>query len=242
MILELDVGNSAVKWRLLNSGEVVDRGVGRDLADCGVFAMGQLRALNVQRCRLVSVRSEVETFQLVRALQDAFGVVVAVARSSHTLDGVVNGYECFSRLGADRWLAVVAAFKRYKTACIVIDLGTAITIDWVNSVGRHEGGYIVPGLSLMVRSLEQGTQRIESIGQGLEWESGVGRSTASCVLNGSIAMIRSFVESQVLMARDCYGDNCVAVVSGGSGAILGGIAGLVFEPELVFDGLAIACP
>ena len=244
MILELDVGNSAIKWRLLRFDEVLLRGSGPSLDSSGLLDSSLLN-LGIERCRLVSVRNELQTLGIAQELRTRFCVDVAIARPVVSISGVENGYEDFSMLGADRWLAILGAFNRYKTPCVVIDLGTAITVDWVGATGKHEGGYIVPGLSLMLASLEQGTQRVgelpREIGEHFNF-SVLGRDTAGCVFSGLIVMIRAFIEGQARAAREAYGDGCAVVIAGGGYSILKGISGLSFEPELVFSGLAIACP
>lgn len=74
--------------------------------------------------------------------------------------GVRNGYADYQRLGMDRWLAIIGAYQLARGACLVLDLGTAITADYVNAAGEHLGGYICPGLPLMRGLLRTHTQRI----------------------------------------------------------------------------------
>ena len=61
-----------------------------------------------------------------------FPVSALVASSGKQLAGVRNGYLDYQRLGLDRWLALVAAHHLAKKACLVIDLGTAVTSDPVS--------------------------------------------------------------------------------------------------------------
>lgn len=108
MILELDCGNSFIKWRVLDShmARVSAEGiVGSDLAL--IESLVAIPELSLTRCRLVSVRASQETGQLVEALQGAFGVVVSCAAPAREMAGVRNGYEEYERLGLDRWLAML---------------------------------------------------------------------------------------------------------------------------------------
>ena len=66
---------------------------------------------------------------------------------------VKNGYREPSSLGVDRWMVVLAAYHRCSGTALVIDLGTAITLDYIRSDGQHLGGYIVPGTHLSQRAL-----------------------------------------------------------------------------------------
>lgn len=145
MILELDCGNSLIKWRVI---EGASRSVAGGLAESDDALVEQLtsqQALPVRACRLVSVRSEQETSQLVARLEQLFPVSALVASSGKQLAGVRNGYLDYQRLGLDRWLALVAAHHLAKKACLVIDLGTAVTSDLVAADGVHLGGLHMPG-------------------------------------------------------------------------------------------------
>lgn len=160
MILELDCGNSLIKWRVI---EGAARSVAGGLAESDDALVEQLtsqQALPVRACRLVSVRSEQETSQLVARLEQLFPVSALVASSGKQLAGVRNGYLDYQRLGLDRWLALVAAHHLAKKACLVIDLGTAVTSDLVAADGVHLGGYICPGMTLMRSQLRTHTRRI----------------------------------------------------------------------------------
>src|SRR5262245_34925081 len=64
------------------------------------------------------------------------------------------------KTGADRIANGVAAWRRCRTACVVVDLGTAITVDIVNRKGEFIGGAIAPGLATMARALHNGTSRL----------------------------------------------------------------------------------
>jgi len=74
-----------------------------------------------------------------------------------------NGYENPSQLGSDRWCALVAAVSEFpKNSLLVINCGTALTIDVVNTRGKHLGGWIVPGLYTQQISLFEQTAQLRS--------------------------------------------------------------------------------
>ena len=246
MILELDCGNSLIKWRLLDAkGAVASSGLAestQQLLEMVVVQEGRLRA-----CRLVSVRSDEETAALVGLLRREFGVDVVCAQSAAFLAGVRNGYQDFARLGLDRWLAAVGAYQLSGgRACLVLDLGTAITSDFVTKDGEHLGGYICPGMPLMRRELSTHTRRIrydDAVAQqallGLE----PGRNTAEAVERGCALMLQGFALTQLDVARNCFGESFQVYLTGGDAALVGGClpqAHLV--ADLVFRGLAEACP
>jgi len=246
MILELDCGNSLVKWRVVESVSLgaVARGVAASIEDL-LAQLSGLPGVQILRSRLVSVRSDHETKQLVAALAAALGVDIQLATPARRLGGVANGYTDYQRLGMDRWLAMVGAFQLQARAALVIDLGTAVTVDLLDAQGVHLGGYICPGISLLRRQLHEHTQRIRydaTAAQVQSFDSGPGRSTAEAVERGCRLMLRSFVEAQIESARTYLGDDFAVYATGGDAALVADIPRIRCVPDLVFQGLAVACP
>jgi type III pantothenate kinase len=247
MILELDCGNSFIKWRIISrSGHDVLVGgvVGSD--DELLTHLASLSSLALTGCRLVSVRSEDETVRLTTALGARFALACQVAQPAQTQAGVTNGYDDFQRLGLDRWVAVLGAFKLAGRACVVIDLGTAITSDFISGEGSHLGGFICPGLSLMRNQLRTHTRRIRYDDYSAEQAKAAllpGRSTVEAVERGCILMLRGFVATQLEQANAYWGDDYTVFLTGGDAALVdGAFPQARVVPDLVFQGLAIACP
>ena len=246
MILELDCGNSFVKWRVIGEAHCppVAEGVATHVDDLAQ-ELSDRNVGKISRCRLVSVRSDDETAAIVSALSALLKVEVAKACSTHGVGGVVNGYRDPQRLGLDRWLAVVAAYNLCKGACLVIDLGTAITVDLVARDGKHLGGYIAPGIALLRGQLLAHTRRVryDSAETALALgDLSPGRSTAEAVERGCLLMARSYVSSQISLAHNPLGDEFAIYVTGGDAALVADFPSVNCVPDLVFRGLAIACP
>jgi type III pantothenate kinase len=106
-----------------------------------------LDALPGTRAFLCSVLDPARQAQLDSCLAARFGAAVTRFRSEAQALGVVNGYREPGRLGADRWMALLAAAAMVETDCIVIDAGSAITVDLLRADGRHLGGAILPGFN-----------------------------------------------------------------------------------------------
>lgn len=242
MILELDCGNSRIKWRALEGTMVRARGVSDSPGDllAGVQAAGIVPLV----CRMVSVRSEAETAELHDAVAGEWGIQVQVAQPAHALAGVSNGYEDYLRLGLDRWLALVGAAGMARRGCLVLDLGTAVTADYVCAEGRHLGGFIAPGVRMMCGELRLHTRRIQFSGdESDESFRRPGTNTGDAVRRGSILMLRGFVEGQLQLAREWLGEDFAVFVTGGDAALVMDLVPWAeFVPDLVFIGLAHACP
>lgn len=247
MILELDCGNSFIKWRVINPaahGRVQAFGVSAEV-DQLLGELISLSSIRISKCRLVSVRSDNETGLLVGAIARSLGIEVMCAASSRMLGGVTNGYKDFQRLGLDRWLAIVGAYQLCRRACVVIDLGTAVTIDLVGEGGEHLGGYITPGMSLLTEQLRTHTKRILYDAQEARAalsDTTPGRSTSEAVERGCLKMLCGYIESQIAGAAHYLGEQPEVFVTGGDASLFNGGRQVRFVPDLVFKGLAIACP
>ncbi|AYF88765.1 pantothenate kinase [Pseudomonas sp. JS3066] len=247
MILELDCGNSFIKWRVIDSAQAAT--IGGGVVGSDEELISALRALNelvLRNCRLVSVRSDEETRALTDRLQDVFGVVSVCVEPAAEMSGVRNGYSEFQRLGLDRWLAVLGAYHIARKACLVLDLGTAVTSDLVAENGEHLGGFICPGMPLMRNQLRTHTRRIRYDDQAAEralLDMAPGRSTVEAVERGCLLMLRGFVQAQIELAAQHLGDDFEVFLTGGDALLVKSVLPRArVLPDLVFAGLAIACP
>ncbi|KQV14503.1 MULTISPECIES: pantothenate kinase [unclassified Pseudomonas] len=247
MILELDCGNSFIKWRVLDAD--VRRVIGEGVVDSDLALLESLKALKglaLKFCRLVSVRTAEETSALISLLTEAFGVSVVCAAPSREMSGVRNGYEEFERLGLDRWLAMLGGFQLASGACLVLDFGTAVTADFISRDGEHLGGFICPGMPLMRNQLRTHTRRIRygDLAAERALESLVpGRTTVEAVERGCSLMLRGFVLTQLELAHSYWGDDFAVFLTGGDADLVSEIVPEArVVPDLVFVGLAMACP
>ncbi|KOX99714.1 pantothenate kinase [Pseudomonas nunensis] len=247
MILELDCGNSFIKWRVLGADVrlVVAEGVvDSDLAL--LESLNQLSDLVLNHCRLVSVRTGEETSALISLLSQAFGVSVICAAPARETSGVRNGYEDYEKLGLDRWLAMLGGFHLASGACLVLDFGTAVTADFIAGDGEHLGGFICPGMPLMRNQLRTHTRRIRygDLAAERALESLVpGRTTVEAVERGCSLMLRGFVLTQLQLARSYWGEHFTVFLTGGDADLVSVVVPEArVVPDLVFVGLAMACP
>lgn len=244
MVLELDCGNSLIKWRLL-SAEGIRSGFAQDQQTL-LNTLREIRDGSVSAIRLVSVRNEAETQAIACALQKAFDLACYVAQPAAHLGGVANGYEDYRGLGMDRWLAVVGAYTLTHKACLVLDLGTAITADFVSATGQHLGGFICPGMPLLRTELRTHTGRIrygDEVARAALASSGPGRGTAQAVERGCLWMVRGFLREQRELADRLLEPGYAIFLTGGDAELVREhVPDAHLAPDLVFTGLAIACP
>lgn len=243
MVLYLDVGNTALKWRYRHDGMAMQGGGVhcRDWAEQTATLSDALPAVP-DRIIIGSVAGR-EADALLRK------EVVAVLKrepefyySPPSWSGLVNSYNEPGRLGVDRWLAVVEAWHR-SGAAIIIDCGSAITLDVVGRDGRHGGGYIVPGMKMLEQSLIGGTGSIHT--NSAEKRALVpGVSTSECVHNGILLMCVAFVTDAVVALQNTLQDTCPIYMTGGDASALQPFltAQVDVVPDMVLDGLERVFP
>jgi len=151
--------------------------------------------------------------------------------------GLVNAYRDVRRMGADRWHAMVAGWHGLNDSFAVVDAGSAVTVDYVSVEGLHLGGYILPGLQMMRRSLQADAARV-IFEEGESFETAPGHNTSECVHHGLNWLGLGAVE-QVRKDLDALGLKNLIVTGGDAERWL--LLGLEAEhrPALVFEGLAL---
>lgn len=245
MILEIDVGNTRGKWRLLAGGRATARGA----FDVGQLSTGKLPpqwlSAGVGRVRVANVAGPGRAAQLAQALRGALGIEAEFARVERQRAGVTCGYRDPAQLGVDRWLAVLAAHRRDPSPALVVDCGSAVTLDLLGAGGRHLGGYILPGLELMRRALFADTDAVKverSFTAGMAL--GPGEDTDEAVNRGLPTMVLGTLDRSLEYLRRQEEVEPLLWLTGGDGALfasfLGGDCELI--PELVFEGLALSNP
>ncbi|MGL4675917.1 MAG: type III pantothenate kinase, partial [Wohlfahrtiimonas sp.] len=132
-----------------------------------------------------------------------------VAISQTDALGLINQYDIPETLGVDRWLAMLAAWDIYHEPALVVDLGTALTIDYITPEGKFEGGLILPGIKSLRDALLKDTA-IKNIPE-LPYTSELGHNTSSCISSG----IHYAVVGSILALHQSLPDVKTVVLSGG---------------------------
>lgn len=162
MMLLVDAGNSRLKWAELDGAGKLSAQQARAYADNPALAV-LLELLNnhptAQQLVLVHVLTQLFEGSVQAACAER-GIHLHVVRSLAHGYGIHNGYQYPASLGADRFVSLVAGKRLAKNRpCIVIDCGTAITLDALEADGKHLGGVILPGLQLAADALLARAQR-----------------------------------------------------------------------------------
>lgn len=254
MILEVDIGNTRVKWRLIQDGlvEQSSSGLSSLLFDESDERFSGLNEIFMDAAGVsvdkVSVASVVPScHELFTLWSESYCNVTPVfAGVKKRSAGVVNAYDLVSQMGVDRWMALLAANSKYAPPCVVIDAGSAITIDLLAVGGKHLGGYIVPGLNMMCQSLFKETGKVRVAKSDYPLSPQRGTSTERAVLSGLALMLLAFVRRAMADLAAFSGEDGSVVVTGGNGAYLAdllredSVTDVVYDQDLVLDGLSLA--
>jgi type III pantothenate kinase len=158
------------------------------------------------------------------------------ARSEAQTGGLVNSYSEPSRMGVDRWLAMLGAWRRAGERLCVVDAGSALTIDLVDVSGHHEGGYIIPGPHLMERALLLDTDRVR-FDEDVPYRLSPGVSTAEAVRHGvALAQVGALA---LVLERAGVAPRLFFCGGGGERLMQLLDRGGELVPDLVFEGLEI---
>jgi type III pantothenate kinase len=161
-LLALDVGNTRLKWALYEAprvgGQPLVQGA-QFLENIEKLAEGDWSALPAPTQVLGCVVAGDAVKRRVEEQLEHWDVTPQWVVSSAAEAGVSNGYDHPARLGSDRWVAVIGARQRLlqqgpARPCIVVMVGTAVTVEAVDASGRFLGGIILPGHGIMLRALE----------------------------------------------------------------------------------------
>lgn len=147
-----------------------------------------------------------------------------------------------SRVGTDRLLCALGAREIIGAPCVVVGVGTAITVDLVDAQGRFAGGAIAPGLSLAARALHEGTAALPTVEPTVPRRA-AGRDTGEAMQSGIYHFCRAGAGELIGLLKEEAGGSVAVVVTGGDAPLLlpfPGVADVRHVPDLIFDGMAAA--
>lgn len=157
-MLLLDVGNSRCKWAYVKNGVWTHQGVADNTG--GMSLQHDFAALPAPARIIVSNVAGAEMEQRLRALCAGYPAAPEFIAARNGQCGVSNAYDNPASLGSDRWAALIAAWQRMQRACLVVNCGTATTVDALSDTGAFLGGLILPGVTLMQQSLLHSTAQL----------------------------------------------------------------------------------
>jgi type III pantothenate kinase len=236
-VLLLDVGNSRSKWARIENGFWAQQGV----ADNSEWLShpSRVELLSPPSRIIISNVAGEEMARLLRDVCSKWSAQVEFVMAREEQCGVRNNYLNPLQLGSDRWAALIAARHRIKRACLVVNCGTATTVDALADDGEFLGGLILPGVTLMQQSLLHNTAQLKTEEGQLE---NFPRKTNDAIHSGVIRATTGAIEYQRLALKlECSSDTIPCVLSGGAAGKIEKHLGMDVErvDNLVLEGLKI---
>lgn len=245
MKLLIDIGNTRTKWIVADGREFVSRGAALNAE----FSSSDLHLPDAISSIWASCVGGDDRFeQVAKNIQLKLNLKVNRIRVEKERAGMQNAYRALDRLGVDRWVAAIGARDVLpQGALIVIDAGTAVTIDVVSNANSFEGGVILPGSVMMHDALVGRTAGISSALS--EVGSIIGKSTEECVNAGALYGLAGAIERVVVEIQDGLSMAHSAVQSGSATVLMCGgdadklvsllPASYQLEPDIIFRGLRV---
>ena len=220
MLLLIDAGNTRIKWSLVN---------GEDWLCSSVLPAEQAGKLSQHiTCHLDRLRTGLHDIQQIW-VSNVAGEEIARQICSNSAGmsgqphfvvalkaqcGVRNSYSNISQLGSDRWAALIAAWHLVQGKCLVVNSGTATTIDTLSEQGEFLGGLILPGVELMQHSVVAATAQLKAA-QGKYAPFPL--NSADALYSGTIQASCGAIERQYTLLND---DSTSVILSGGAAELL----------------------
>ncbi len=218
MNLTLDIGNTAVKWAAFEGHTLLEQGL--DLpTDKLTEAEGVLACAS-------------------GALPDTVYDIPLLTAETHL--PIRLDYKTPQTLGPDRIAAACGAWSlHHGEACLVIDAGTCITVDFLAADGVYHGGAIMPGLGMSLKALHDGTARLPLVSlEGVDRAPALGRSTEESILAGTLGATLLALAGYVALYREKCGKLNVLLTGGDAQRLIkAGATGWEYQPTLTLIGL-----
>jgi len=244
MILLVDIGNTAIKWaRLVNDQLKSGEGFMYSAADIESSfdsIWGQIES--PERVVVSSVAADKVNKSLDDWAREKWSVDVEYIHAQSSVLGVRNAYSEPSKLGSDRWAALIAGHHGWQGSVCIVDCGSALTIDALADNGEHLGGLIIPGLATMRSSLMDNTCiEYSSEDEEVTEVSLLARDTHNAVKGGSLYAVVAVIDRVINDLSTELGAGVVRVITGGDALyVLPLLSGeFQHEPDLVLKGLAL---
>lgn len=244
MLLVIDTGNTRTKWaKVQEDGKLA--AVQATLNNKLITSAIKQDLASVDKVVVANVAGHEIAAQLNSIMPEHLEPIFMVAKSEAC--NVINRYEHVETLGIDRWAAAIAAWHMYKQPTLVINAGTAITIDALGKdkatkKGEYLGGTIMPGLQLLFSALSENTAKLTASASGRL--DAFPKNTADAIQTGCMNAIIGAVVLQMKQLEKHCAFLPKIVISGGDAvkiaeALNHHLNRVIVAENLVLQGLAL---
>ncbi|MDM8569451.1 type III pantothenate kinase [Thiotrichales bacterium HSG1] len=192
MILLVDIGNSAIKWAEVRQNNLtVQKSTLYNLVDLEQILTRVWLPINKPEAVWISNVAGPRIEAIITSWVDKrWKCYPNFVKTVSYQCGVKNGYKKPEQLGIDRWLALIGVYGLgIESSCVIVDCGTAVTIDVLRVDGQHLGGVIAPGLKMMQTALAQNTHKLTHSNQHLTKFSLANETNDGIIMGTSYAVL-----------------------------------------------------
>lgn len=251
MLLAVDIGNTHMVLGLFDGKRLqaswriqTNRGSTSDELAIMLSTLLQLRRLRMGDVSGVIIGSVVPPLESAweHLSRDYLGCKALHVKGSKLDTGVIVRTDYPGEVGADRIINSAAGFARYQQALIIVDFGTAITLDCVSERGEYIGGAIAPGLGISFDALIQQTAKLPRINPGIAPEKAIGTNTESALRSGLLYGFGGLVEGLVQRMLPAFAPcKPIVIATGGMAPLIAPFAPSIesVDPMLTLEGLRI---
>lgn len=209
-LIVIDSGNTRIKWGLHDGCNwLIEGNVAQDSA---LLLRQAWQYLPKLQCIIVSNVADIRSKATLASLLSCWEVKPIWITALEYQCGVRNYYANPSLLGSDRWAALIAAWELKRQGCLVVDVGTAMTVDTLSDKGEFLGGIIVPGLELMKKTLATNTTLLQpQEGKFCDYPD----STSDAIQSGAIQALVGAIERMTTLLTIKLGHAPECIITGG---------------------------
>ena len=238
MILLIDMGNSRTKYCSIdeqNYNQLTKMRVVDNNNFINVFFNDIASNSDLEKVIISNVGANLLVEQLIKWCKISQVAFISV-KSEASKNGVISGYTRPQQLGVDRWLTLLAVAKIFpRENVLIIDAGTATTIDLIAATGQHHGGWILAGVSSLFNSLLEDTTHVVAE-QKDSLPLTFGNDTTSNVNSACWAATVGFINQAITQANVVLNTLDKIVITGGNAAAL---QKLVTKEMILIDDLIL---
>ena len=237
MYLLVDIGNTRIKWQYRDDKTILNSGgmMVEDFMDIDLSYLQSVKKVLISNVNHVVVLDKIKESV---AIFDC-PIIEAKSKSNHVL---INDYEDALTLGVDRWLTALGAWKKHQKPLLVINAGTAITIDLIELDGEKiphfKGGMILPGVAISLAILNNSASLIDV-------EIGIAKYPSVNTTDAVTTGIFTSIQGAVNLVCERLPSSLPILLTGGDAQVIYNQADkewkekIIMEENLIFDGLAL---
>jgi type III pantothenate kinase len=242
--LAITVGNTRTAIAILNDSDIEDKASfhSTETSDIVEHALKIWKSLDGESPQIVMASTNESAGSTLSAtLEDQtsrqiwqIGEDVPVAIGQHLDPETITG--------VDRLLNGAAAWELTKQACVVVDVGTCVTVDFIDGEGTFHGGAIAPGARMQLAAMHNGTTALPEVEFEPPLQEAFGKNTAQAMLQGVFHGIQGMVRQLTEQYASRYGAYPLVIATGGDALTLFEEDDLIEQiaPDLQMQGIAIS--